>query len=220
MMQAVIIANGKMEKPEFLSTYLNSSSWIIAADGGTYNCISLGLRPNVIIGDLDSLKDEELTSYREAGTEIIAYPKHKDETDLELALQYALKIGITDLLIIGGLGARWDMSIANIMVLAHPMYTDLNIRLLDGHQEIRLLKAGDRTIIHGQPGEAISLIPLAGDVLGISTRGLEYPLNNETLQFGSARGVSNVFILEQAEIFFSQGLLCCITNRVDNLSGF
>jgi thiamine pyrophosphokinase len=216
MKQAVIIANGKMEKPEFLSEYLNSSSWIIAANGGTYNCLSLGLRPNVIIGDLDSLKDEELTSYREAGTEIIKYPKHKDETDLELALQYALKIGITDLLIIGGLGARWDMSIANIMVLARPMYAYVNIRLLDGHQEIRILKPGDRTIIHGQPGETISLIPLAGDVHGISTTGLKYPLNDEILQFGSARGVSNVFILEQAEIFFSRGLLCCVTNRVDN----
>ncbi len=200
MKQAIIIANGKMERPDALSSYLNSSTLIITADGGIYNCISLGLRPNVIIGDLDSIKDEELTIYTQAGTEIFKYPKRKDETDLELALQYALKIGITDLIIIGGLGARWDMSIANILIIAHPMYADINIRLLDGHQEIRLLRAGDSTIIHGHPGETISLIPLAGDVLGITTSGLEYPLNDETLQFGTARGVSNVFILEQVQI--------------------
>jgi thiamine pyrophosphokinase len=213
MKQAIIFANGKMEKPEFLSSYLDSSTLIIAADGGIYNCISLGIRPNVIIGDLDSIMDEDLSIYREAGTEIIEYPKHKDETDLELAIQYALKIKVTDLLIIGGLGARWDMSIANILIIAHPMFADLRIRLLDGHQEIRLLRAGDPTIIHGQPGETISLIPIAGDVLGITTTGLEYPLNDETLQFGTARGVSNVFILEQVHISIKQGLLCCISNR-------
>jgi thiamine pyrophosphokinase len=119
-------------------------------------------------------------------------------------------------IILGGLGARWDMTIANIHLIAHPMFAGLHIRLLDGTQELRLLRAGDRSVIHGRSGDTLSLIPLAGDVSGIITSGLEYQLNDETLHFGSSRGVSNVLIQDQADILFRQGVLLCIVNKAGN----
>jgi thiamine pyrophosphokinase len=216
MKQAIIIANGSMQVPPELSSYVQASTLIIAADGGIHNCKSLGIQPNVIIGDLDSVGSGEVAPYQESGVDVIAYPPRKDETDLELALRYALKSEVTDVIILGGLGARWDMTIANIHLIAHPMFAGLHIRLLDGTQELRLLRAGNRSVIHGRSGDTLSLIPLAGDVSGIITSGLEYQLNDETLHFGSSRGVSNVLIQDQADILFRQGVLLCIVNKAGN----
>ena len=213
MTQAIIIANGRMEKPPEIPSYLQASPLIIAADGGIYNCKSLGIKPNVIIGDLDSIGANEISTYRDAGVEIIRFPTHKNETDLELALRYVMEHKINDVLIFGALGARWDMTVANITLLAHPMFARMKLRMLDGNQELILIRANERSVIKGHPGDSISLIPLTGDVAGIFTDGLEYPLEGEDLKFGSSRGVSNVFIQEQSQIIFREGILLCIINR-------
>jgi len=214
--KAIIIANGQVVKPPNLKNYITSSAIIIAADGGIHNCISLGIRPNIIIGDLDSIEVRKIEEYWDAGVQIIQYPTHKDETDLELALHHTKEIGVCEVILLGGLGARWDMTIANILLIAHPQYKDMNILILDGTQELFILRAGLHSIVHGHPGGLISLIPIAGDVTGIVTSGLEYPLNDETLQYGTARGVSNVFTQEQAQIFITQGVLLCVINRGEN----
>ena len=213
MKRAIIVANGQLVLPPNLQDYITSSSLIIAVDGGIRNCLSLGIRPNIIIGDLDSTDDYKLANYQDAGVQIIQYPTHKDETDLELALQYAKEHGVSEVILLGGLGARWDMTIANILILTHPKYSEQKIHILDSTQELFILRAGNHTLIQGRAGEKISLIPLTGDVSGIVTSGLEYPLNDETLQFGTARGVSNIFTQEQAQIFFRHGLLLCVINR-------
>jgi len=214
MKQAIIVANGLMEASTDISSYKTGSALIIAADGGLHNCIILGIQPNVIIGDLDSTSQDELTAFREAGVDVIQYPTRKNKTDLELALYYAKDHEVTDVIILGGLGARWDMTMANILMITHPMLKVMNMRLLDGTQELFLLRAGERTAVHGNPGDILSLIPLVGDVSGVITDGLEYPLNDETLQLGTSRGVSNVLVKDQAYLFIKQGLILCILNRV------
>ena len=213
MKKAIIVANGQVVKPPGLQNYISSSSIIIAVDGGIRNCISLGIRPNIIIGDLDFIEDCKIGEYRDAGVQIIQYPTHKDETDLELALHHTNEIGVSEVILLGGLGARWDMTIANILLIAHPKYKEMNVHILDGTQELLMLRSGSHSIVHGHHGDVISLIPIAGDVTGIVTSGLEYPLNDETLQFGTARGVSNVFTQEQAQIYINRGVLLCIINR-------
>jgi thiamine pyrophosphokinase len=217
MKQAIVFANGKMEFPFTLASYIQTTPVIIAVDGGIHNCLSLGFQPNILIGDLDSIGVEELNIYLENGVDIIRYPTHKDETDLELALQHTIMLGINAVLILGGLGARWDMTIANILLISNPVYKDMNIKFLDGDQELFILNAGDVSRILGQVGDTLSLIPLLGDVKGIQTHGLEYPLNNEILEFGTARGVSNVLNFEQVQVFFQEGLLCCVHRKAVNI---
>ncbi len=217
MKRAIIFANGRMEKTPEILPIIQTSDFVIAADGGTHNCEALGIKPDLIIGDLDSIEPDDVTSYRETGVEVIRYPTHKDESDLELSLEYTFAHGYTEIIIIGGLGERWDMTMINILLMAHPKYSGLNIRLLDGTQELFLIKSGMPVDLPGKPGDTLSLIPLAGDACGISTHGLEYPLNNETLQFGASRGVSNVFTAASAQINFSQGLILCIINRGKNI---
>ena len=213
MKRAIIIANGRMEKPPDVASIIQKSDLMIAADGGIHNCQALGLQPNVIIGDLDSMSQEELTACQSAGASVTRYPTHKDETDLELALQFALRDGVSDVTILGALGARWDMSFANVLLAAHPAFAGLNIRILDGPQELVLLRAGARLQFQNRIGDLISLIPLRGDAHGIITNGLEYPLSKETLTFGSPRGVSNVIRQERAEAFLAEGLLLCILEK-------
>ncbi len=207
MKRAIIFANGRMDAPPPILNDIHDSDLIIAADGGTHHCKSYGITPNVIIGDLDSLNSTDLSAYRQAGVEILQYPSHKDETDLELALQLTLKHEVTQVYIIGALGARWDMTIANVLLPAHSNFSQLSIHLVDGSQELVILRGKGQLKINGKPGYSISLIPIAGDVLGITTHGLEYPLNNETLYFGTARGVSNVFITDIAEVIITDGIL-------------
>jgi thiamine pyrophosphokinase len=214
MTRAFIFANGKMDTPPALLAGIQPSDLIIAADGGAHHCRSIGLVPLVIIGDLDSLVESDVSYYHSVGTEIIKFPAQKDETDLELALRLVDERGVSQVFIIGGMGARWDMTIANVMLAAHPQFSGLSISLLDGNDILSVMHGGGRSDFYGQYGNSLSLIPLGGDAEGITTNGVRYPLVNETLFFGSPRGVSNVIINDSAWVSLRRGrLLCCVSNR-------
>ncbi len=210
MIRAVIFANGSISKPWDLVSLLKPDDILIAADGGAAYLHALNLLPNVAIGDFDSLGVEEQKVLELAGVKFYRYPVKKDLTDLELSIQYAQSLGVTDILILGALGNRWDQTLANLLLPAAAAYTSLCIRLVDGDQEISLIQAGQTLELAGQPGSTFSLIPLAGDACGITTRGLEYPLERETLPFGSTRGISNVLQGEHASVTLETGTLLCI----------
>lgn len=216
MKRAIIFANGRMEVPPTIIQRINHNDLVIAADGGTHHCKTLGLTPNIIIGDVDSLEPQEFINYQNAGIEIIKFPIHKDETDLELALHEALKREVTHVFIIGAFGNRWDMTIANVLLAAQAEFSEITIHLLDGSQELTILRGEGQIDISAPPGSILSLIPIAGDAQGVSTHGLEYSLNNETLYFGSSRGVSNVFINDLAKINIRKGILliCLMNSRI------
>ena len=144
------------------------------------------------------------------GAQLLRFPTHKDETDLELAFQYARQHSCQEVLLIAALGERWDMSLANIFLTAHPAYQGMHVRLVDNHQELMLLHSGESLSLAGQLGDTVSLIPLSTRAQGITTQGLEYALANEDLVFGSPRGVSNVFTAESAIISLREGLLICV----------
>lgn len=208
-MRAVIFANGDLYQPEQVLDTLESEDLLIAVDGGARHCTSLGLLPHYAIGDFDSLTQAEQDNLRTQGVKLVPFPARKDFTDLELALRHAHKLGCDPLLVYGALGSRWDQSLANVLLLASPDLEGITIRLIEGNQEIRLLRPGHQTNLAGQAGDTLSLIPLAGDAGGITTQGLEYPLHQETLLFGATRGVSNVLTGIEASIRFEQGLLLC-----------
>jgi thiamine pyrophosphokinase len=207
MKRAFIFANGKMDDAPPILKDLHLSDLIIAADGGTQHCKALGITPNVIIGDFDSLDAADTSSYKQKGTEIIQHPTHKEETDLELALLFATNHEVTHVFIIGALGNRWDMTLANILLAVLFKFSHLSIRLLDGSDELAILRGEGIFDIKGRPGDTVSLIPLGGDAIGITTRGLVYPLADETLYFGSSRGVSNIILTDQARVIIKTGIL-------------
>lgn len=208
--QALIFANGRIDNLEAVSRFRGVDNLIIAADGGARHCQKLGIMPNVLIGDFDSLNEAELRGYEQAGAEIIRHPARKDYTDLELALLHAKSMGATQAIVFGGLGLRWDQTLANLLLPASNELSQMRIQLIDGNQEITVLHAGDEYEFRGNPGDTVSLIPLNAETTGISTQGLEYPLANESLVFGSTRGISNVLVGTTASLHLERGLLLCV----------
>jgi thiamine transport system substrate-binding protein len=215
----VIFANGVLANPTAARDAILPNDLLIAADGGLRHCRALGLTPQVLIGDFDSISSQEVTELEAAGIEVIRHPAQKDYTDLELALQHSQALGAHEILVLAALGERWDQTLANLLLPAAGPLQGTRITLLDGAQEIHLLDARQCPAaleLRGEPGDTVSLIPLTGDAEGIRTTGLEYPLESETLSFGKTRGVSNSLIKREASIILRQGLLACIVihNRV------
>jgi len=206
----ILFANGEIQHPQPILEFIQDGDFIIAADGGARHCLSLGLLPKLVIGDFDSLTEAELQTLESAGAELQRHPVAKDETDLELALLKARELNPDEVIIFAALGQRWDMSVANLMLLSHPRLKALPIRIMDGSQELFLFSGGQEREIRAQPGDTVSLIPLMGDAKGITTSGLEYPLENETLIFGATRGVSNVMSANLARMQLKEGLLLVI----------
>jgi len=213
MPRTFIFANGELNPPLPTSHTFTGESWIIAADGGASNCAKLGIVPHTIIGDFDSLDPLEVEALEKKGANVIRHPAHKDETDLELALSYAIQQGSSEIVIYGALGARMDMTLANLMLLTHPTYKHSRLSLVDGNQEVRILREGQRIQLYGKPGDTISLIPLSPTASGITTQDLEYALSEGTLTLGSPRGVSNVMLGELCHISLGEGILAVVHIR-------
>ena len=212
-MRAVLFANGRMSQPALDRAQLRQDDWIIAADGGLRNCMALGLKPAVVIGDFDSVEEENLQAPQLSGALLIRHPARKDETDLELAVIHAVRQGAQEIVVLGALGERWDQTLANVLLMAGLEAQGADMRLLDGPQEIRLVRAGQTLAVEGQAGDTLSLIPLKGDARGIDTSGLEYPLERGTLRFGATRGLSNTLVGHSATVRLEKGLLACIHIR-------
>ncbi len=210
-MYAIIFANGDFIDGPAVRAVLNHETppLIIAADGGLNHIVRLDLRPDMIIGDLDSAQPVQLQQARAHGVEVKQFPTDKDETDLELALIAAVRHDCDPIRIIGAVGDRLDQTLGNVYLLALTELVGRDVRMVNGKQTICLARPGE-THVTGQPGDTLSLLPISGDVSGIVTEGLQYPLNGETLRFGPARGMSNVVLTTSARIKFKDGLLLLV----------
>jgi len=190
---------------------------VIAADYGAHHARAWGWPIHLLVGDLDSLPAADLRTIRAAGVLTITAPAAKDETDLELALTHALAAGADELILCAALGGRADHMLANILLLARPDLAEIPTVIAEGAQTLRLLRghvssdgAAACLTLAGAADDLLTLLPLAGDALGVTTAGLRYPLADETLFFGQARGVSNVFAAEAAQLWLRRGLLLVI----------
>lgn len=207
-MDAVVFANGMLNLPPQWREMVARADFIVAADGGGRHCLRLGVKPRALIGDLDSLTAPEVERLAVQGTQILRYPAQKDETDLELALLWAVDQGASHLDILAALGGRWDQSLANLLLALHPRLRSASLVFHDGAQQLFLIRSS--AVIRGQPGDFVSLIPLDGSVEGITTTGLAYPLANGRLPFGVSRGVSNQLTTPQAIVQVKRGNLLCV----------
>ena len=206
--RVILFANGDLKAPEKVRQLINQTDFLIAVDGGLKHIDNLGLLPNLIIGDLDSVDQVQLEKHLAQGVEIRTYPREKNETDLEIALGVAESYSPTEIILIAALGGRLDQTLANIFLLTRQDLAIFNIRLIDGATEVFLIRSS--ASIHGSPGETVSLLPLNGPAFDITTTGLKYPLLNETLYTEHTRGISNQLSTSRAEVTLTGGMLLCI----------
>ena len=207
-MRAVIIANGPLPEPPFPELHIGDEDLVICADGGAGNALALGFDPHLVVGDMDSMGTELRERLEKRGCRFVEHPSRKDEIDSELAVKLALAEGATELVMLAALGGRVDHTLANVMLLAIPELSHIKARVIDGNQELLLVR--DEIVLEGYVGDVVSLLPIAGDVLGVHTEGLEYALSDGTLRFGAARGVSNVLVSSRAKIIIGDGLLLLV----------
>lgn len=208
-MHTVIFANGDFSFDSVAANAIQQAKLIISADGGANHCASLEITPDILIGDCDSIDHNLLTNYLESGVTIQRHPKEKNATDLELALDYASRKGASSIDVLGTLGGRWDMSLANILLMANQKYSGIKITLIAEHCRILLLHPGIHHI-EGTMGQCISLLPIKGDASAVKLNGFRYPLDRQTIYFGSSLGVSNVMTGDHGVIEHSAGILLCI----------
>jgi len=193
---------------------VRSDDFVIAADNGAAHCKRLGLTPHIIIGDMDSIEPILLAEYEKKGAQIIRHPVEKNETDLELALSYAKTLGANELVVFGIAGDRWDMTLANALMLARSSLKNISVHAFNDDEELIVIHPGAKRTISGSPGDTVSIIPLTEQVESVTIEGFRYPLKNENLSLGSGRGVSNILLASEGTVTLKKGgLLCIITRR-------
>lgn len=204
----VLFANGELPEPDNIAKWINKEDFLIAVDGGLHHIANLGLIPNLIIGDLDSVEEEELDRFRNQNVQIEKYPVDKDQNDLELAIQVAVEMKPETIWIAAALGNRIDQTLANIFLLTRDDLVDIDAHLVDGFRDVFIIRK--EAVITGIEGQLVSLIPILGPVKGIFTEGLKYPLDNEILYPDKTRGISNRLSSVTAKIRVEDGVLLCI----------
>ena len=202
-MKAAIFANGDVNDYDFLKQIVKKYDYIIACDGGLHHCHRLSIRPNHIIGDFDSVSAEILEYYQ--NVPVTRFIPEKDFTDLELAIDHANKIKATELDLLGGFGGRFDHQLANVHVLTQ---AKMPITMRDETTCLRIVDSSCELSVND--GVLVTLLPFTHIVEGITTVGLKYPLNGESLQIGYARGVSNEIVDELAEVCVRVGKLVVV----------
>lgn len=207
----VVIFSGGSLSVEFLSE-IQENDFIIGADRGAFFLIEHGLRPDISVGDFDSITAEEKEMVRSLSSRMISCdPIDKALTDTELAFEIALKEQPEQILLIGGTGTRLDHTLANIQMLKLSLEHNISLAILDQNNYITLT---DSTLNVNRIGYTyVSLLPLTLEVTGITLYGFEYPLSNATLTMGHSLGISNRLSGDKGTVSIQDGLLLVIQSK-------
>jgi len=204
-MHWVLLANGPLTLSPAIKQVIAEAERLVGVDGGSRHLGLLGVRPHLAVGDMDSIPDSLLQEYRQSGVELHLHPPKKDATDLELALELALAGGATRISILGATGGRLDHTLGNLFLLSRCLPTGIPACIMDQEQCVHLT---DQALsLSGAVGDTLSLLPATPEACGVSLTGLEYPLHNATLTFGTSLGMSNVFVKAQASVTLRSGRL-------------
>jgi thiamine pyrophosphokinase len=207
-LRATVVAGSSLDSVPELAA-LTGADLLVAVDGGADALARLGVRPDVLVGDMDSISESTRHSAEQQGVEMVLLPTAKDETDAEAALRLVVARGAEQVTVYGALGGpRLDHLLGNLFLLAASWLEGVRVCLVDGRHEAFLAR-GDVTIT-GQAGDTVSLLPLTSAVYGVSTEGLEYILEAGTLEQAATKGVSNVMTGSRARVTHGDGALLVI----------
>ncbi len=189
---------------------------VIAADGGLEHCERLGLRPDLILGDFDSVREETARSVEglemQMPDRIVRLPREKDETDTLAALKEGLERGYREFCIYGGTGGRLDHTLANIQCLLYLKGQGAAGYLADGEGTVFVIVNETVHFRRGMEGY-LSLFSLAQEAQGVTVEGMKYPLHRAVLRNDFPLGISNEFTGEAASVSVENGQLLCVVQR-------
>lgn len=202
--RCVIMAGGPISDYSFYKP--QKADFVICADSGYRHADHMQITPHVLLGDFDSIKEipEEI--------ERITYPAEKDETDLQIAISHALRMGYREIYIIGAFGGRCDHFLGNIGLLYWAKQKGASVLMEDAATSVRLVS--DSLTLPAKKNCYLSLIPFFGDA-NVSVSGVKYSLQNHKMQMGDTLGISNEFTDSIAEINVHRGLILVLECRMD-----
>jgi thiamine pyrophosphokinase len=205
-----IVAAGELGGDGFFLEMLAgmSPALVICADGGARHLAAVGVRPDIVIGDMDSIDSATLLHYEESGCRIVRHSQRKDETDTELALREALDLDPAQVWIWGAMGGRIDHTLANISLLSLGIKREVLVKLVDRWCEVFMIDR--KTVIAGEEGQTVSLLPATSKVTGITLGGFEYPLKDGRMEMGHPYGISNRLAESKGVIEIGAGMLLVV----------
>jgi len=177
---------------------------IIAADSGGEYLQKMGITPDYLLGDFDSISEKTLSGMKKDGVSTRVFPEEKDETDLEITATFALKKGFNRIIILGAWGGRPDQSLAGIAVLNKIKREKAHGVILNPQNSLELIS--DFACLEKEKGRRFSLIPWGGKVSGLRIKGCKFNVKNAVLTPWGTLGISNEILEEKAEIFLEKGL--------------
>lgn len=210
---AVLLVGGAVHPSQALRRRLQAADLVVAADGGLRHAEPLGLMPQLLVGDMDSVDAATLASFPDLPRE--PHPAEKDELDLELGLAVCRRRGAERVLVVGGLSGRLDQTLATCLIVqAFHQGGDeegVDCEVDDGLRRLWPLRRGEVRRLPLQPGRGFSLLALDAQAV-VSLSGARYPLERSTLARGSGRGVSNV-AMGEVRIELHEGAMVAVTDR-------
>ncbi len=208
----VIVANGDLEDLNFYKNLVEEGDFIICVNGGCGYALAMGFKPDLVIGDMDSLKPEDKDMIEKLDPRLIKHPSAKDKSDLELAIDKAVEMHPGRILIIGALGgSRIDHALINILLLYIPFQHGIPAEIVDRSQEVFMID--NQAVVEGNRGDYFSLFALTSEAGGITTEGLKYSLREGSLNFASTLGLSNELEAGRAVVSVKSGLLLAVHSR-------
>ena len=210
-MRYIIFCNGNFDDYSMIKPYCSGEFKLICCDGGVKHAKILNMKPDLIIGDFDSADKKDIDFFREQNVEIVTFPAEKNDTDSAMALDIAIEANASEIYIFGATGTRLDHTLANIGMLINAEKAGISAYIVDSHNIIEIISKEKH--FTGGKGDLLSLIPISGKVLGVTTKGLYYPLENAALDFSRTRGVSNVFSEKNVCVTVKKGLIAAIRAR-------
>jgi thiamine pyrophosphokinase len=206
----IIVSKGRFSDPVFFQKKIATmeNCLIICCDGGTRHLQKLGIKPDIIIGDMDSIGSAQLENYKSKGVKVIQYPTEKDFTDTELALNYAIELKPKAVYIWGALGGRLDHTLANVFLLIKGKEASIKTYLIDEYGEAFVVDK--EAAFSGGKGQTVSIIALTGKVEGITLKGFIYEIKDAALTMGESLGISNIINEACATISIRSGNLLVI----------
>lgn len=219
----VIIGGGSINTSfakEFIDRLDKSSLSIMACDSGYENCLAIGLEPDIVIGDFDSISREAYEKLQHSNAEVIKLNPVKDDTDIEAAVNIAIhKTSFGEFIyILGGTGKRLDHFLGNVNLLGMGCLKQRKVVIVDEYNYIQMISAGQvldlsREGEGAQFGHYVSIFSYGGKATGVTLIGFKYPLENATIEGFNTLTVSNEITEEVASISLKEGYLIVCETR-------
>ena len=213
---AVVFLDGDYDDPSYFRAWAQAADMVVAADGGARFLLEEGIRPDVVVGDFDSLSAADVERLEAAGVELLRHPVRKDRTDGEMAADEALRRGAEELVLAGALGAL-DHTLGHLAILQRLAARGVAARLVAPRLTVRVLTASDEAQLDAPAGTRVSIVSRRGDAL-VSLKGFDYPLERGVIPQDTCLGLGNA-VLGDARVCVHEGLAAVLVEDGDEAFG-